>query len=98
MVKSDKKISNQRLRNLTTGRMHTNANDIKKDLEFFTEEEGIADISMGGANAALLKFLKVRLPDKRFWEDKYDATHDGSTLVSTLTFKEKEEWKILFSK
>ena len=79
----------QRIRNLTTGILHTKMSDIYEDIEFLTTEPGIMTHMLPAANAALQPFLKKQLLDPRFWDDKYDTTHTGDISLNPMNEEEK---------
>lgn len=73
----------QRVRNLTTEYLHTKMADIYEDLEritghaFFTHQ-------LPNAARALEPFLRVRIPDSRFWDDQFDPTHVGTIEIVVM--------------
>ncbi len=84
----------QRIRNLTTGKLHTSVGDIYLDIEFFVGEAGIMTHMIPSAYRALKPFLKSRFLDTRFWDDQYDPTHTGFVLVYPLDkFEKATFWK-----
>lgn len=74
----------QRLRNLTTGRLHTCIDHVYQDIEALTGEPGIFTHMLPNACRALQPYLKEVAPDQRLWEDKYDATHTGEVDVPPM--------------
>ncbi len=74
----------QRLRNLTTGRLHTEIGFVYEDIEHLTGVKGIMTHMMPRAMRALEPALRERVKDARFWEDKYDTTHTGDIDVPPL--------------
>jgi hypothetical protein len=85
----------QRIRNLTTGKLHTKMSDIYEDLEYLIGEKGIYTHQIPAAYIALLPFLKSRLKTtQRLWDDKYDPTHLGTIALEPLNSEEQVEfWK-----
>lgn len=67
----------QRLRNLTTGRLHTEMGHIYKDLEAITGMRGLMTHMLPRAIRAVEPWLREHVADKRFWDDGYDSTHKG---------------------
>jgi hypothetical protein len=67
----------QRLRNFTTGRLHTNMDDVYEDLEIITGKAHILTHQIPNICRAMDPYLRVKIKDPRFWEDKYDTTHTG---------------------
>lgn len=86
-------MTNQRIRNLTTGRLHTQMDDIYKDMEFITGEGGLFTHMLPAANKAMEPWLKAKLPDARFWDGKYDTTHTGETDLAPMNDAEKAAWR-----
>eukprot|EP01008_Symbiontida_sp_HLA12_P000737 NODE_174_length_1166_cov_2.128476_g171_i0.p2 GENE.NODE_174_length_1166_cov_2.128476_g171_i0~~NODE_174_length_1166_cov_2.128476_g171_i0.p2 ORF type:complete len:111 (-),score=12.21 NODE_174_length_1166_cov_2.128476_g171_i0:451-783(-) len=83
----------QRIRNLTTGKLHTDISHVYQDIEFLTSEAGIMTHHLGAAAVALRPFLVERLTDARFWDGKYDTSHQGDVEVHPLT---EEELKLFW--
>jgi len=67
----------QRLRNLTTGRLHTEMDHIYEDLGWFTGESGLMTHMLPRAMKAVEPWLKEKVTDKRFWDGEFDTTHTG---------------------
>ena len=82
----------QRVRNLTTGRLHTDIGCVYQDIEYLVGAEGIFTHMLPNASRALEPFLRKRITDPRFWEDKYDTTHAGEIEVAPLTEEEQKEF------
>ncbi len=90
-----KPIDIQRLRNLTTGILHTKMEDIYEDIEYITSASGIMTHMLPNARQALLPYLKRELTEPRFWDDKYDTTHVGFVYINPMVDSELDEfWKI----
>lgn len=88
------KISNQRLRNLTTGRMHTSLADIQFDIEALVGTDGLFIHQIPAAYTALLPWLKERVTEARFWDGAYDLSHDGETEIEPMNEEEQKAfWK-----
>lgn len=85
----------QRLRNLTTGRLHTEIGCVYQDIEMLTGEEGVMTHTLSRACRALEPYLREKVPDPRFWEDVYDPTHVGEIEVPPMDAAAKAEfWKL----
>lgn len=67
----------QRLRNLTTGRLHTKMEDIYEDLGIITGESGLMTHMLPRAMRAVEPWLRAHVTDPRFWDGKHDPTHTG---------------------
>ena len=83
-------MDNQRLRNLTTGRLHTKIQDIYEDLEYILGEKGLMTHQIPKVLRAETPWLKKTITDPRFWDDAYDPTHAGNTPLPEPTDKERE--------
>lgn len=88
-------MKNQRIRNLTTGILHTKMEHIYQDIEFITGEEGIMTHCLPDAVSAMEDWLKLNVKDSRFWDGSYDTTHTGTTDLPPMT---KAERKSFFEK
>jgi hypothetical protein len=67
----------QRLRNLTTGRLHTEMSHIYEDLGAITGENGLLTHMLPRAVNAVEPWLREHVTDARFWDGEYDVTHTG---------------------
>ena len=67
----------QRLRNLTTGRLHTDIGCIYQDLEMIIGESGLMTHMLPRVMRAVEPWLRSHVPDARFWNGEYDTTHIG---------------------
>lgn len=81
----------QRLRNLTTGRLHTSMGDIYEDLEFFTRGGGIMTHMIPRVMRAIEPWLRSKVTDERFWDGEYDTTHTGDYPIEQPTEQECKE-------
>src|SRR5690349_14196794 len=84
-----KTINIQRLRNLTTGKLHTEMMYFYQDIEAFTGEAGVMTHQLGAASRALEPWLREKYPDERLWDGKYDPTHEGEVQLHVMTQEEK---------
>ncbi len=84
----------QRLRNLTTGRLHTKMEDIYADIEHLTGAEGVMTHQLPNACRALEPYLREKVQDARFWDGEYDTTHTGEIDVPPMDeTAQKAMWK-----
>jgi len=67
----------QRLRNLTTGRLHTEMGHIYEDLGAITGEDGLMTHMLPRAMDAIKPWLLEHVKDARFWNGEFDKTHVG---------------------
>lgn len=87
----------QRLRNLTTGRLHTKMDDIYQDIEFITGSPGIMTHQIPNANRSIEPWLHKKVTDEWFWDDKYDTSHVGDYPIEPMNDQEREEMFKIFS-
>lgn len=67
----------QRLRNLTTGRLHTEIGHIYEDLGIITGETGLMTHMLPRAMRAVEPWLREHVKDARFWDGEFDQSHTG---------------------
>lgn len=73
----------QRLRNLTTRRLHTKMSHIYQDLETILGKTDLTTDELPMARQACEPWLKEHVTDPRFWDSKYDTTHVGDLNLPT---------------
>lgn len=92
----------QRLRNLTTLRMHTGKMEhIAEDMEYLTGLTGLRTGAGTMAQTDLLNiirkamepFLRAKVRDSKFWEDAVDTTHVGEFDIQPMSAAEREEFQ-----
>ena len=83
------KIETQRLRNLTTGVLHTKMEDIYIDIENITGMEGVMTHMLPRAVEALKPHFKNHIKDESFFNDKHDPSLVGEVEIPVLTKEEK---------
>ncbi len=75
----------QRLRNLTTGRLHTEIGHVYQDIEFFTGEKGVMTHMLPRAFRSLDPYLREVFADnQRLFDGAYDVTHEGEIDVQSM--------------
>ena len=82
------KIDIQRLRNLTTGLIHTKMEHIYEDLELIAGKSGVMTHNLTGLSAACKPWLREHVTDARFWDGKFDTTHTGKIELPDPTAKD----------
>lgn len=75
----------QRLRNLTTGKLHTKIEHIYEDLEIIIGEALMTHM-LPRANKAIEPWLRKQVPDQRFWDGKFDTEHTGDFELPQPTY------------
>lgn len=99
-------IDIQRLRNLTTGRVHTDLDHIYEDLEVILGVTGIRAYQLQQIYEAVEPWLRKHVTDSRFWEPRIpstrritggcdagelDATHTGELTLPEPTVEDRAE-------
>lgn len=82
----------QRLRNMTTGRLHTNIGHIYEDIYTLTGSPGVMTHMMPNALRAMTPWLRQVAPDERLWDGEYDTSHTGEIDVPVMTEDERSEF------
>ncbi len=81
----------QRVRNLTTGRVHTEMGDIYHDLGWIVGDNGLMTHMLPRVLVAVEPWLRKNVADQRFWDGEYDPTHIGDIELPEPTTEEREE-------
>ena len=79
----------QRLRNLTTGRLHTEVGHVYEDLETILGKKGLMTHMIPRAIRAVEPWLRKHVTDQRFWDGKFDITHTGDIDIPVPTDADK---------
>lgn len=80
----------QRLRNLTTGLLHTNMGHIYEDLEYLTGARGVMTHMIPRLMMSIRPWLKKRVTDDRLWDETYDTTHVGDYPIEPMSKSESD--------
>ena len=80
----------QRLRNLTTGILHTEVGHIYQDLEFITGEKGLMTHMLPRVMNAIEPWLREKVTDARYWDEKFDQSHKGEYTLEPMTKDEEQ--------
>ena len=77
------KMSNQSLRNFTTGLLHTSITEVYVAIEALT---GVSCMTHQIPELMLIikPHLQQQLTDERFWDGKFDTTHTGESEVTPM--------------
>lgn len=90
-------IDYQRLRNLTTRILHTSSfYHVYCDLESITNKKGLANSMLTThmlpeIEKVVIPWLRKHVMDQRFWDDKFDITHNGVYELPQPTDEERKE-------
>lgn len=85
----------QRLRNLTTGKLHTKMEHIYEDLGIITGETGLMTHMLPRAMRACEPWLREHVTEPRFWDGECDTTHIGEL---ELPARSAEDRKAMFER
>jgi hypothetical protein len=83
-------LSTQRLRNLTTGILHTNMEDIREDLEAITGIPALSTYELPDILDALHPFLAEHIIEPRYWTDVLDVTHTGWMVLPAMPAAQRD--------
>jgi hypothetical protein len=78
----------QRLRNLTTGRLHTDISDVYQDLGYIIGDHGIMTHMLPRLLDAVEPWLRQQITNARFWDGTHDPTHVGDFPLRSMTREE----------
>ena len=84
-----KNMNIQRLRNLTTGRLHTSMKDICQDLEWLTGISPLYTHQLPAVMDSVKPWLGRHVLDSRLWDGDYDPHHTGEISLPTPTEAER---------
>ena len=79
----------QRVRNLTTSRLHTDMTHVYEDLEYIIGVSGIMTHQIPRIMRSIEPWLREQLPDIRFWDGTYDPSHVGEIELRRMTGNER---------
>lgn len=82
-------METQRLRNLTTGRLHTEMGHIYQDLEYITGMEGIMTHMIPNVMRAVDPWLREKVTESEYWNDEYEPHHVGDYPLEPMSETEK---------
>lgn len=80
----------QRLRNLTTGKLHTKLDHVCEDIETITGLPGLMTHQIPNAITALKPWLLDNVMDSRFWDGNFDITHVGNIELPEMSDEERD--------
>lgn len=82
-------MEKQRLRNLTTGRLHTDIGCVYEDLEFITGERGLMTHMLPNAMRAVEPWLKEKVTDPEYWDGEYRPDLTGEYPLEPMDAAER---------
>ena len=68
-------MRNQRIRNLSTGILHTKMQDIYEDIEYLTGANGVMTHMLPNASRAIKPYIEKFATDQKFWNSEFDQSH-----------------------
>jgi len=74
----------QRVRNLTTRKLHTDIGHVYQDLEYLVGVKGIMTHQIPAALRAIAPWLVCAIPDRRFWDNLHDPLHAGDLEIEPM--------------
>lgn len=80
----------QRLRNLTTGRLHTDIKHVYEDLELIMGQERLWTHMLPRVLRAVEPWLREHVTESRFWDGKFDIGHTGEYKLPEPTQDERK--------
>ena len=80
----------QRLRNLTTGVLHTEMSHVYEDLEAITGQSLLTHMIPRAMNA-VEPWLRTHVSDERFWNKRLDVEHVGDFPLPVATDRDRNE-------
>lgn len=80
----------QRLRNLTTQRLHTEMDHVHEDIEYLTKI-GVMTHMLPNMIAALTPWLKEKITEEKFWDGKFDKNHVGDIAILPMSDEEQKQ-------
>lgn len=84
-------IDYQRLRNLTTGILHTKIEYVYKDLEMLFGQGSLWTHQLPDVQRAVAPWLKKYVPEVEFWDGTYDTAHIGTHHLPVPTTDETND-------
>ena len=80
----------QRLRNMTTGILHTEISHVYEDLESIIGDRGLMTHMLPMALNSVEQWLREHVTDQRFWDGEHDTTHIGEYQLPQPTAADME--------
>ena len=78
----------QRLRSLTTGKLHTEMGHIYEDLGYIVGDDGLRTHMLLRVMRAIEPWLREKVTEPRFWDGKFDQTHTGEYPLEPMNAEE----------
>lgn len=88
----------QRLRNLTTGILHTKIEHVLEDIEKISGITIDTHSQLPYLRIALEPYLREKVPDARFWNGKHDIHHTGEIDIPLMDRIEQNAMRERYNK
>jgi len=88
----------QRLRNITTGRLHTEMSHIYQDMEYLVGEGGMMTHQLPNIRTAMMTWLEEKITDSEFFDGEHKPSIEGDYDIEPMTPQEREECFARFAK
>lgn len=82
----------QRLRNLTTKKLHTDISHVYHDIEYLVGVGGIMTHQIPNALRSLDFYLMDQVPDRRFWDGVHDPLHAGEWDIPPMNHMQRADF------
>lgn len=85
-----------RLRNLTTGKLHTQIEHVYEDMAFIVSYKGIMTHQIPAALKAIKPYLKRVVLDSEYWDGEFRPDVQGEYEISPMCAEEKSKFFEIF--
>ena len=85
------KFDIQRLRSLTTGKLHTEMDHIYEDLERIVGDDGLMTHMLPRVMRSVEPWLRKHVKDACFWDGEFDTTHTGEIELPEPTEQDRKD-------
>lgn len=89
-------MEKKRLRNLTTGRLHTEIGCVYQDLEYITGIDGLMTHMIPNVMRAVEPWLKTKVTDPEYWDGEYRPEATGDYPLEPMNEAERNEMRALY--
>ena len=85
-----------RLRNLTTGRLHTEMGHIYEDLELITGMKGLMTHMLPRALKSVEPWLRAVVTSREYWDGEFNPDAEGHFILRDATKEEQAEMVAIY--
>ena len=79
----------QRLRNLTTSRLHTEIEHVYEDLEYITGMNGLMTHMLPNVMKAVEPWLQKKVTEPKYWNGEFETQHSGEYTLEPMNNDER---------